>query len=221
MDLYYGATGDYEYYSPNAINTTNGALQITMTQKTTTIFNSSQVCSSHGTSSASKVVTSNSPCAYAWLPQHLGLLAWSLAYGQPRSPRIPRLTDGMWPYSYASCDAGILRNQTWVNGTGQKELSTRKVPIRSGVKSPCFPVCARPLAHALERTTLVPTSTSPARRQNLTSSKLRFRTTKVSRTDLLRNRTKSHLSIELRMGQHLGCRQDLRRRCHGCQHVQG
>lgn len=27
-------------------------------------------------------------------------------------------TDGMWPYSYQSCDAGIMPNQTWANGTG-------------------------------------------------------------------------------------------------------
>lgn len=25
--------------------------------------------------------------------------------------------DGMWPYTYNSCDVGTLPNQTWPNGT--------------------------------------------------------------------------------------------------------
>ena len=35
VDIWYGATGDYEWYSPEAINTTGGNLVITMTAKET------------------------------------------------------------------------------------------------------------------------------------------------------------------------------------------
>lgn len=35
VDIWYGVTGDLEWYSPEAVNTTNGYLQITMEQKIT------------------------------------------------------------------------------------------------------------------------------------------------------------------------------------------
>jgi len=33
-------------------------------------------------------------------------------------PGYGATTDGMWPYSYDSCDVGTFPNQTFANGTG-------------------------------------------------------------------------------------------------------
>ncbi|CDU23435.1 related to SKN1-protein involved in sphingolipid biosynthesis [Sporisorium scitamineum] len=118
IDLYYGVTGDYEYYSPEAVNTTGGALRITMTQKVTHDLNFqsgmvqswNKFCFQGGYIEFSmRMPGGPSTSGYwpgLWLMGNLG------------RPGYPGSTDGMWPYAYASCDAGILRNQTWVNGTG-------------------------------------------------------------------------------------------------------
>lgn len=118
MELYYGVTGDYEYYSPEAINTTGGALSITMTQKATHNLNFqsgmlqswNKFCFQGGYIEFSmRMPGGPSTSGYwpgLWLMGNLG------------RPGYPGSTDGMWPYSYPGCDAGILRNQTWVNGTG-------------------------------------------------------------------------------------------------------
>lgn len=59
-------------------------------------------------------------------------------------------TEGMWPYSYQSCDTGILPNQTWVNGTGPDQalnsdatyaLSNGQISQLPGMR---FPACTCP-----------------------------------------------------------------------------
>ncbi len=144
VDLYYGATGDYEYYSPEAVNTTGGALTITMTQKTTHNLNFqsgmvqswNKFCFQGGYIEFSMRMPGG-PSTSGYWP---GL--WLM--GNLARPGYAGSTDGMWPYSYASCDAGILRNQTWVNGTGpdgainsQGTYSVGgRVSFLSGMRSP-------------------------------------------------------------------------------------
>jgi beta-glucanase (GH16 family) len=41
---------------------------------------------------------------------------WTM--GNLGRPGYGATTEGMWPYSYDSCDIGTLANQTYVNGTG-------------------------------------------------------------------------------------------------------
>ncbi|KAJ9476368.1 putative Beta-glucan synthesis-associated protein KRE6 (putative) [Pseudozyma hubeiensis] len=144
MDLYYGVTGDYEYYSPDAVNTTGGALVMTMTQKETHNLNFqsgmvqswNKFCFQGGYVEFSMKMpggpTTSGYWPGLWLMGNLG------------RPGYPGSTDGMWPYSYAGCDAGILRNQTWVNGTGPEGAihSTGtysvggQVSFLSGMRSP-------------------------------------------------------------------------------------
>lgn len=38
-------------------------------------------------------------------------------------------TDGMWPYTYDSCDVGTLPNQTFANGTGPIAAQTTGVYV--------------------------------------------------------------------------------------------
>ncbi|SAM58275.1 related to SKN1-protein involved in sphingolipid biosynthesis [Ustilago bromivora] len=144
VDLYYGATGDYEYYSPEAVNTTSGALTITMTQKITHNLNFqsgmvqswNKFCFQGGYIEFSMKMP-GSPSTSGYWP---GL--WLV--GNLARPGYAGSTDGMWPYSYASCDAGILRNQTWINGTGPEGAirSTGtysvggQVSFLSGMRSP-------------------------------------------------------------------------------------
>ncbi|SPC63464.1 related to SKN1 - protein involved in sphingolipid biosynthesis [Ustilago sp. UG-2017b] len=144
VDLYYGATGDYEYYSPEAVNTTGGALTITMTQKITHNLNFqsgmvqswNKFCFQGGYIEFSMKMP-GSPSTSGYWP---GL--WLM--GNLARPGYAGSTDGVWPYSYASCDAGILRNQTWINGTGPEGAirSTGtysvggQVSFLSGMRSP-------------------------------------------------------------------------------------
>ncbi|PWY97432.1 beta-glucan synthesis-associated [Testicularia cyperi] len=118
IDLYYGVTGDYEYYSPEAVNTTNGALTITMTEKQTHNLNFqsgmlqswNKFCFQGGYIEFSMRMPGTASTSGYWP----GL--WLM--GNLGRPGYPGSTDGMWPYSYAACDTGILANQTFTNKTG-------------------------------------------------------------------------------------------------------
>lgn len=144
VDLYYGATGDYEFYSPEAVNTTGGSLTISMTQKITHNLNFqsgmvqswNKFCFQGGYIEFSMRMP-GSPSTSGYWP---GL--WLM--GNLARPGYQGSTDGMWPYSYASCDAGILRNQTWVNGTGPEGAIHSqgtyavdgKISLLSGMRAP-------------------------------------------------------------------------------------
>lgn len=118
VDLWYSGTGDYEWYSPEAVNTTNGALVIALEEHEThnKNFRSGMVqswnkfCFQGGYIEFSvKLPGSPSTSGYwpaVWLMGNLG------------RPGYLASTEGTWPYSYNSCDTGILPNQTWINGTG-------------------------------------------------------------------------------------------------------
>ena len=118
VDLWYSGTGDYEWYSPEAVNTTNGAMVIALEEHDThnKNFRSGMVqswnkfCFQGGYIEFSvKLPGSPSTSGYwpaVWLMGNLG------------RPGYLASTEGTWPYSYNSCDTGILPNQTWINGTG-------------------------------------------------------------------------------------------------------
>ncbi|CAG8449491.1 12000_t:CDS:2 [Ambispora leptoticha] len=112
VDLHYWATNDLEWYSPDAITTKNGSLQITMTKEKT-----------HNLDYKSGMLQS-------W-----NKFCFQVAVSLPGDGKVPGLwpgiwtlgnlaragygatTEGVWPYSYDSCDAGILKNQTDTSGT--------------------------------------------------------------------------------------------------------
>lgn len=116
--MFYGATNDYEWYSPEAVNTTGGALTITLTQKDT-----------HNLNFQSGMVQSwNKLCfqggylefslQFPAFPYTQGYWPAAWIMGNLARPGYLGSTDGMWPYSYSSCDTGILPNQTFINQTG-------------------------------------------------------------------------------------------------------
>ncbi|KAF8645123.1 hypothetical protein AX16_007952 [Volvariella volvacea WC 439] len=112
VDIHYWPTVDIEWYDPSAITTQNGKLVITMQEK-----------SSHGLNFESGMLQSWNKVCF-----NTGYIEVSIS--MPGSPRTPGLwpgawtlgnlgragygstTEGMWPYSYDSCDLGTFPNQT-------------------------------------------------------------------------------------------------------------
>ncbi len=118
VDIWYGATQDLEWYSPEAINTTDdGALTITMTEKAVHNLNFqsgmlqswNKFCFSGGYIEFSAMLPGREDTRGFWP----GL--WTM--GNLARPGYLGSTEGMWPYSYDSCDWGTLANQTSPDGT--------------------------------------------------------------------------------------------------------
>lgn len=136
MNIYYSATNDYEWYSPEAVNTTGGALVLTLTQKDTHNLNFqsgmvqswNKFCFSGGYIEFSMLMPEQ-PYTQGYWPA-----AWIM--GNLGRPGYLGSTDGMWPYSYSSCDTGILPNQTYLNKTGPYEaLHSKGQWAKDGVLS--------------------------------------------------------------------------------------
>jgi beta-glucanase (GH16 family) len=127
VDLWYGATGDFEWYTPEQINTTDdGYLQITLEDKPIHNLNFrsgmlqswNKFCFQGGYIEFSAILP-GSPTEVGWWP---GL--WTM--GNLARPGYLGTTDGMWPYSYNECDSGILPNQTAVGRPGYDDIIANK-----------------------------------------------------------------------------------------------
>ncbi|KAK0555810.1 hypothetical protein OC845_000067 [Tilletia horrida] len=119
QDLFYWGTGDYEYYHPSAITTREGHLRIRLSERpmngknyTGGMLNAwNAFCFTGGRVEVS-IRLPGSPDVSglwpaAWMMGNLGRAGYGAS------------TDGMWPYSYDTCDVGTLANQTYgPNGTG-------------------------------------------------------------------------------------------------------
>ncbi|KAH8107387.1 glycoside hydrolase family 16 protein [Phellopilus nigrolimitatus] len=111
QDLQYWATGDLEWYSPDAITTQGGKLVITMANTP-----------NHGLNYSSGMLTSwNKFCfttGYIEVSVSLpgsgavaGLWPGVWTMGNLGRAGYGATTDGMWPYSYDSCDLGTYPGQ--------------------------------------------------------------------------------------------------------------
>ncbi|KAF7320123.1 Glycoside hydrolase family 16 protein [Mycena kentingensis (nom. inval.)] len=115
VDLHYWGTNNLEWYDPAAITTKNGALEITLSRKETHDLNYqggmmstwNKFCFTGGliVSSVSLPGTNNVHGLWPaiWTMGNLGRAGFGASL------------DGMWPYSYDSCDVGTAPNQT-ING---------------------------------------------------------------------------------------------------------
>ncbi|KIY46300.1 glycoside hydrolase family 16 protein [Fistulina hepatica ATCC 64428] len=112
LDLYNWATDDLEYYTPAAINTSDGALHITLskTKHVTLDYESGMLqswnkfCFTGGLIEASIRLPGNPSVSGLW-PAF-----WTM--GNLGRSGYGATLDGMWPYTYDSCDVGTLPNQT-------------------------------------------------------------------------------------------------------------
>ncbi|BFZ64405.1 beta-glucan synthesis-associated protein [Saitoella coloradoensis] len=115
-DLHYWATQDLEWYDPDQVTTQDGTLQLKLS-----------AYRNHDLNYRSGMVTSwNKLCVKGGLieasislpgsgdKQGLWPAFWTM--GNLGRPGYGATTDGMWPYSYNSCDVGITPNQSSPDG---------------------------------------------------------------------------------------------------------
>ncbi|CAK5273433.1 unnamed protein product [Mycena citricolor] len=119
-DMHYWSTNDLEWYDPKAITTRGGALEITMTEAPDPSQNHNLNYTSGMMSTWNKFCfTGGLILANVQLPgtnDVFGLwpAVWTL--GNLGRAGYGATLDGMWPYSYDSCDVGTLANQTHPGG---------------------------------------------------------------------------------------------------------
>jgi beta-glucanase (GH16 family) len=119
VDLWYGATADLEWYDPGQITTRDGKLVITMENvenhglqyKSGMLQSWNKFCFTSGYIEVSVTLPGPDGNTRGYWPG-----VWTM--GNLGRPGYPATTDGIWPYTYDSCDVGTFPNQTWVNGTG-------------------------------------------------------------------------------------------------------
>ncbi|WRT67581.1 uncharacterized protein IL334_004553 [Kwoniella shivajii] len=125
VDIHYWPTGDYEWYDPSAITTKDGDLVITMTQepihdlnfKSGMLQSWNQLCFQYSYYLEVRVsLPGNTRIAGFWP----GI--WTM--GNLGRAGFGASTEGMWPYTYDSCDVGTLKNQTNAEGTGPEAALT-------------------------------------------------------------------------------------------------
>lgn len=116
VDLNYAATKDLEWYDPDAVTTVNGTLQITLdAMKNHDLFYRSGMVQSWNR----LCFTQGMIVASAQLPGYgniSGLWPGLWTMGNLGRPGYLSTTEGVWPYTYDSCDAGITANQSSPDG---------------------------------------------------------------------------------------------------------
>ncbi|SNX87331.1 related to KRE6 - glucan synthase subunit [Melanopsichium pennsylvanicum] len=118
VDLWPWATGDYEWYSPEAVTTQGGNLVITADQVETNNLNFrsgqlttwNQFCFTGGYIEV-RLQLPGSSSVSGWWPA-----VWTM--GNLGRANYGATTQGTWPYAYDACDVGTLRNQTYPDGSG-------------------------------------------------------------------------------------------------------
>ncbi|TEB39747.1 glycoside hydrolase family 16 protein [Coprinellus micaceus] len=132
MDFHYWPTDDWEWYDPQQITTEGGHLVFTIEQKI-----------SHDLNFVSGMLQSwNKLCfttgyievavSLPLTPRQFGLWPGAWTLGNLGRAGYGATTEGMWPYTYDTCDLGTFPNQTGLDGapgpdvlgTGNNKLST-------------------------------------------------------------------------------------------------
>ncbi|EIW76863.1 glycoside hydrolase family 16 protein [Coniophora puteana RWD-64-598 SS2] len=130
--LHYWATNDLEWYDPAAVTTQGGALRITLSEVDPASnhnlkYRSGMFCFTGGIIEAAVVLPGSSNVHGLWPA------IWTM--GNLGRAGYGATLDGLWPYSYDSCDVGTLPNQTFP-GTAKPEAATKNGdPAHGGVLS--------------------------------------------------------------------------------------
>ncbi|CAI5758132.1 unnamed protein product [Candida verbasci] len=115
-DIHYDATKDLEWYDPDASSTANGTLNLRMDAfKNHNLFYRSGMVQSWN----KMCFTQGHLEISARLPNYgnvTGLWPGMWSMGNLGRPGYLASTEGVWPYSYDSCDAGITPNQSSPDG---------------------------------------------------------------------------------------------------------
>ncbi|KZF23475.1 glycoside hydrolase family 16 protein [Xylona heveae TC161] len=115
-NIWYGATQDLEWYDPDAVTTYNGTLQLRLDQTLnhnvqfrSGMLNSwNQICFKGGALEVALSLPGPSGVPGLWPG------VWTM--GNLGRPGYKASTEGVWPYTYDSCDAGITPNQSSPDG---------------------------------------------------------------------------------------------------------
>ncbi|KAF1850443.1 glycoside hydrolase family 16 protein [Cucurbitaria berberidis CBS 394.84] len=115
-DFWYGATKDLQWYDPDAVTTHDGVLEIKLEkfinhglEYRSGMLNSwNQLCFKGGIFEVSVSLPGPAGVTGLWPG------AWTM--GNLGRPGYLSTTDGMWPYTYQACDAGITPNQSSPDG---------------------------------------------------------------------------------------------------------
>ncbi|KAF8625530.1 hypothetical protein AX15_005334 [Amanita polypyramis BW_CC] len=137
VDLWYGSTGDLEWYDPMQVTTRGGALVITMDSADTTQAGLTPNSTAPFTPANNHNLNYRSGMLQSWnkfcftagyievavtFPgpnentQGYWPGAWTM--GNLARPGYSATTSGMWPYTYDTCDVGTFPNQTYPDGSG-------------------------------------------------------------------------------------------------------
>ncbi|CAR27274.1 hypothetical protein ZYGR_0I05480 [Zygosaccharomyces rouxii] len=116
VDLNYGGTNDLEWYDPDAAITKEGALRIRMDAyknhdlyyRSAMVQSWNKMCFTQGRIEASANLPNYGSIQGLWPGM------WTM--GNLGRPGYLASTEGVWPYSYESCDAGITPNQSSPDG---------------------------------------------------------------------------------------------------------
>jgi beta-glucanase (GH16 family) len=115
-DIHYDATKDLEWYDPDAVTTANGTVNLRMDAfqnhdlyyRSGMLHSWNRMCFTQGIMEVSARLPNYGNITGLWP----GL--WSM--GNLGRPGYMATTDGVWPYSYDTCDAGITPNQSSPDG---------------------------------------------------------------------------------------------------------
>lgn len=115
-NIWYGATQDLEWYDADAVTTSHGSLQMRLEEffnhelkfRSGMLNSWNQLCFKGGIFEVS--VSLPGPAGV----QGLWPGAWTM--GNLGRPGYLSTTDGLWPYTYQACDAGITPNQSSPDG---------------------------------------------------------------------------------------------------------
>ncbi|KAF9026905.1 glycoside hydrolase family 16 protein [Hymenopellis radicata] len=112
VDLHYWSTNNMEWYDPAAITTRDGALRITLSEKTThdlpwqggMMSTWNKFCFTGGLLEAAVTLPGANNIAGLWPA------VWAM--GNLGRAGYGASLDGTWPYTYDACDVGTVSNQT-------------------------------------------------------------------------------------------------------------
>ncbi|USW50189.1 Putative beta-glucan synthesis-associated protein Skn1/Kre6/Sbg1 [Septoria linicola] len=116
-DIWYGATKDLEWYDPDAVNTGDGTMQLQLDTfqnhdlgyRSGMLNSWNQLCFKGGVFEVSVSLPGPAGVHGLWPG------VWTM--GNLGRPGYLATTDGLWPYTYNDCDAGITPNQSMTDGT--------------------------------------------------------------------------------------------------------
>lgn len=119
VNIWYGSTGDEEWYDPAQVTTRDGYLSIVMDQvpendlpyRSGMLQSWNKFCFTGGYIEVSISLPGPNQETMGYWPG-----AWTM--GNLARPGYGATTDGVWPYSYDSCDVGTFPNQTEPDGSG-------------------------------------------------------------------------------------------------------